>query len=137
VNAVAALVAGLLFGFGLAFSGMTDTGKVLGFLDIAGAWDPTLIFVMGSAVLVTLLSFRWVLRRPRPLFATAFHLPTARQIDPRLLGGATLFGIGWGLYGYCPGPALTALIYGRPDTLYFVLAMLAGMAISARLAGSR
>ena len=130
---VAALLAGLVFGFGLALSGMTDTNKVLGFLDVAGAWQPTLAFVMGSAVLVTLLGFRLALRRSRPLFAERFSLPGKRVIDARLVGGAALFGAGWGLYGYCPGPALASMIYGRPDTWAFVGAMLLGMFVAARL----
>lgn len=129
---LSALLAGLLFGFGLALSGMTDTNKVLGFLDFAGAWQPALAFVMGSAVLVTLLTFRVVVRRQRPLFDTRFHLAEKRIIDGRLLIGAALFGVGWGLYGYCPGPAVTALIYGERDTLLFVAAMLAGMALASR-----
>jgi uncharacterized membrane protein YedE/YeeE len=133
--ALAALLAGMIFGFGLALSGMTDTNRVLGFLDLAGAWDPTLIFVIGSAVLVTLITFRFVLRRPKPFLGADFHLPGKRDIDARLLGGAALFGTGWGLYGYCPGPALTALIYAEADTLFFVVAMLAGMAVSSRIPG--
>lgn len=134
--ALAALLAGMIFGFGLALSGMTDTNRVLGFLDLAGAWDPTLIFVIGSAVLVTLIAFRFILRRPKPFLGADFHLPPGkRDIDARLLGGAALFGIGWGLYGYCPGPALTALIYAEADTLLFVVAMLAGMAVSSRIPG--
>lgn len=128
-----ALLAGLLFGFGLALSGMTDTNKVLGFLDLTGAWQPTLAFVMGSAVLVTLVAFRLVLRRSRPLCDTQFHLPAKGAIDARLLAGAALFGVGWGIYGYCPGPALTALLYGRMDTVFFVAAMFLGMTLASRL----
>lgn len=133
MTAFAALIAGAIFGFGLALSGMTDTNKVLGFLDVSGAWNPTLIFVMGSAVLVTLIAFRFVLRRPHPIFARQFFLPTRRKIDGPLLAGAALFGMGWGIYGYCPGPALVALIYGESDTVFFVGAMLIGMAISTRV----
>jgi len=133
MNNLSALVVGLVFGFGLALSGMTDTNKVLGFLDFTGAWQPTLAFVMGGAVLVTVISFRFVLRRPRPLFDAQFHLPEKRAIDARLLTGAALFGIGWGLYGYCPGPALTSLIYGNGDTMLFVAAMLVGMALASRV----
>jgi uncharacterized membrane protein YedE/YeeE len=133
MTAVAALVVGLIFGFGLALSGMTDTNKVLGFLDLTGAWNPALMFVMGSAVVVTLIAFRFVLRRSRPILADTFSLPAKRAIDPRLLTGAAIFGIGWGIYGYCPGPALTALLYGHIDTGLFVLSMLAGMTISSRI----
>ncbi|MEE4190204.1 MAG: DUF6691 family protein [Halieaceae bacterium] len=126
---LAALACGLLFGTGLALSGMTDTAKVLGFLDLFGTWDPDLVFVMGGAVCVTLLSFRWVLRR-RPLLAPDFSLPTRKDVDPRLLGGAALFGMGWGVFGYCPGPALSALVYLDVKTAVFVGAMLAGMALA-------
>jgi len=128
-----ALLAGCLFGFGLAMSGMTDTAKVLGFLDITGAWDPDLMFVMGGAVLVTLVCFRPILRRSGPLFDDSFHVPQKNHVDPRLLSGAALFGIGWGIYGYCPGPALSALVYGDTNTLVFVAAMLAGMALAGRV----
>lgn len=126
---ISSVLAGLLFGAGLALSGMIDPAKVLGFLDVAGDWDPSLAFVMGGALAVTLLGYRLVLRRPHPLFDAAFHLPTRRDIDARLLGGAALFGIGWGLAGYCPGPALASLGFGGRGVLTFVLAMLAGMAL--------
>lgn len=126
---LAALVCGLLFGAGLALSGMTDTAKVLGFLDLFGNWIPDLAFVMGGAVCVTLVTFRFVLRG-RPLLAPAFSLPTRTDLDARLLGGAALFGIGWGTYGYCPGPALSALVYLDMGTVAFVAAMLAGMALA-------
>jgi uncharacterized membrane protein YedE/YeeE len=128
-----ALVAGLVFGLGLAISGMTDTAKVLGFLDLFGHWVPDLVFVMGSAVLVTLVAFRWVLGKERPRLAAAFSLPTRTTIDAPLLTGAAIFGIGWGIYGYCPGPALSALVYLEPNTFLFVAAMLAGMFISNRV----
>lgn len=137
MNGVSALLAGAIFGFGLAFSGMTDTNKVLGFLDVTGDWRPALAFVMGSAVLVTLIGFRLVLRRPNPLFAPSFSLPVRRSIDAKLVGGAAVFGLGWGMYGYCPGPALTSLVYGRTDTLLFVVAMVLGMALAARTGGRR
>lgn len=129
MKALAGLLCGLLFGLGLAVSGMTDTHRVLGFLDLFGSWQPALVFVMGSAVVVTLLGFRLVLRQRRPLFAPGFHLPGTRHIDARLIGGAALFGIGWGLYGYCPGPAVTSLVYGDPQTIYFLFAMIAGMTL--------
>ena len=133
MNALAGLLAGWVFGFGLALSGMTDTNKVLGFLDIGGAWQPALAFVMGSAVLVTLLGFRAVRRMRKPLFDSGFHLPTRRSVDARLLLGAALFGTGWGIYGYCPGPAIVSLIYGEPNTVAFVVAMLAGMFLGNRV----
>ncbi|MEO1082093.1 MAG: DUF6691 family protein [Pseudomonadota bacterium] len=133
MTSLAGIFSGLLFGFGLALSGMTDRNKVLGFLDIGGAWQPALVFVMGSAVLVTLIGFRTVRRMPRPVFDTRFHLPGRRNIDARLLLGAALFGIGWGLYGYCPGPALVSLLYGEPDTLLFIVAMLVGMFLSHKV----
>ena len=126
---LAALLCGLLFGAGLALSGMTDTARVLGFLDLFGDWIPDLAFVMGGAVCVTLVTFRFVLKR-RPLLAPEFSLPTRTDIDPRLLGGAALFGIGWGTYGYCPGPALSALVYLDTGTIVFVAAMAAGMALA-------
>ena len=131
---LAALACGLLFGAGLAISGMTDTAKVLGFLDLFGNWIPDLVFVMGGAVAVTVVSFRFILKR-KPLLAPDFSLPTNRHLDARLLGGAALFGIGWGIYGYCPGPAISALVYLNPTTVGFVVAMLIGMAIADRAGG--
>ena len=118
---ISALVCGLLFGLGLAASGMTDPAKVIGFLDIFGSWDPDLLFVMGSAVVTTAISFRFVLKKDKPFFASVFSLPTAAGLDKRLLVGASLFGIGWGLYGYCPGPAIASLGYFKPSALLFVL----------------
>lgn len=124
---------GLLFGLGLLVSGMADPAKVQNFLDLGGAWDPSLAFVMAGAVLTTALGYRLVLRRPRPLLAEAFQLPTRRAVDGRLLLGAALFGIGWGLGGFCPGPALVSLGLAAPGTLAFLPAMLAGMALARRL----
>ena len=121
-----AWLAGLLFGFGLALSRMSDPRVVLGFLDVAGAFDPTLLFVLAGAVGVTTVAFRLVLRRPRPVLDERFHLPQSRTIDRRLVLGAALFGLGWGLAGYCPGPALVALGGGLREALYFVPAMLLG-----------
>jgi len=128
-----ALISGVLFGLGLTLSGMSDPAKVLGFLNITGAWVPDLIFVMGGAVVVTLILTPWVLRRQAPLLASAFSLPGKQLVDRRLIGGAMLFGIGWGLSGYCPGPALVSLLYGYESTLIFCLAMFAGMAVEGRL----
>lgn len=137
MKAVAALVCGLLFGAGLALSGMTDTAKVVGFLDIFGEWVPDLAFVMGGAVAVTAITFTLVLRRQSPVFAPSFSLPQAKAIDGRLILGTALFGIGWGLYGYCPGPGLTALIYGHTGALAFIASMFAGMWLAARWQKSR
>jgi uncharacterized membrane protein YedE/YeeE len=125
--ALAALAAGALFGVGLAMSGMTDARRVLGFLDLFGDFDPTLMFVLGGAVLTTMLSFRFVLRRGSPVLADTFQLSNLRQVDARLLGGAALFGIGWGIAGYCPGPALAGLGIGSIESLWFVPAMIVGM----------
>lgn len=128
---------GLIFGLGLVISGMANPAKVQNFLDLAGIWDPSLIFVMGAAVVVTFLGYRLALRRPAPLFADHFRLPTTKEIDPRLLLGAALFGLGWGLTGFCPGPALTALPLLAKGTLVFVPAMLAGAFAARLLAGRR
>ncbi len=127
MKSISALLAGLLFGVGLAASGMTDTAKVIGFLDIFGQWDPDLIFVMASAVITTVMSFRLVLKRKAPMFDETFSLPLKTVVDKPLLVGAVLFGVGWGLLGYCPGPAVAALVYLEPVTLVFVVAMLVGM----------
>ncbi len=126
------LAIGLLFGAGLAISGMAAPAKVTNFLDLAGQFDPSLAFVMGGAVIVAFIGFRLVLVRARPVFAPSFNLPTSRTIDRRLLLGAGLFGIGWGLAGFCPGPALTSIGLGAPGTFIFVPAMLVGM-VAARL----
>jgi uncharacterized membrane protein YedE/YeeE len=132
LKGLVALLCGLTFGVGLAVSGMTDTAKVLGFLDLFGNWVPDLAFVMGGAVCVTLLGFRFVLARRRPLIAKQFFLPDNTLIDRRLMFGAALFGVGWGIYGYCPGPALSALVYLDYRTALFVVAMLLGMALASR-----
>jgi len=123
------LFAGALFGLGLAISGMVDPAKVIGFLDVAGDWDPTLAFVMGGALLVTIPAFRLIFKRPRPVLVDEFELPTKKGLDTRLLGGSALFGVGWGLSGFCPGPAVTALATGLTPVFAFVVAMIAGMAI--------
>jgi uncharacterized membrane protein YedE/YeeE len=134
MKAIVGLLCGIVFGVGLAMSGMTDTAKVLGFLDVTGAWVPDLAFVMGGAVLVTLVAFRFVLRMKRPVLNPRFYLPGTTVIDGRLLGGAAIFGIGWGVYGYCPGPALAALAYLDSQTAMFVVAMLVGMALANKAA---
>jgi uncharacterized protein len=128
-----AFAAGLLFGLGLSLGGMTQPAVVLGFLDIFGAWDPRLVFVMAGAVLTTAIGYRLVLRRSRPLLAERFQWPTSRRIDARLMGGAALFGIGWGIAGYCPGPALASLGAGAPALLVLVACMIAGWWLAARL----
>lgn len=129
---------GLVFGLGLIIAGMSDPAKVLGFLDLGaiplGTWDPSLIFVMAGGVGVTLLGYRLVLGRARPLLAQRFALPTASRPDMRLVSGAALFGIGWGLAGFCPGPALVATLTGGPPALVFIAAMLVGMVLARRLA---
>jgi len=124
-----ALAAGLVFGIGLITSGMTDPAKVLGFLDLGGAWDPSLGFVMGGAILVGSIAFRFAGRRERSLIGEPMRLPAAKRIDRRLVLGSLAFGAGWGLAGYCPGPALASLASGGTKPLVFNLAMLAGMGI--------
>lgn len=127
---IAALGVGLLFGLGLTISQMIDPAKVLGFLDIAGNWDPSLALVMGGALLVAFPGFRLVLPRGTPLLTPQFHLPTRRDLDTRLIAGSAIFGIGWGIAGMCPGPAITALGLGHTDVLFFVVAMIAGMGLN-------
>lgn len=122
-----AFSAGLLFALGLGVSGMTNADKVIGFLNLAGDWDPSLAFVMVGAIGVHLLLYRTILKRKGPLFADRFHIPTRRDINPRLVGGAALFGIGWGLGGTCPGPGLISLMSGDSVSGVFVLFMVAGM----------
>ena len=132
-RAVAALLAGLLFGIGLAVSRMSDPTVILGFLDLFGRFDPSLAFVMAGAVGTTLIGFRVALRRNHPLFADDFQLPTSKVIDAPLVAGAAIFGIGWGLSGYCPGPALVALAGGVTSAFVFVPAMIAGSLIQRLL----
>ncbi|WP_151638742.1 YeeE/YedE family protein [Noviherbaspirillum aerium] len=124
-----ALVAGLLFGLGLILSGMTDPSKVLGFLDLAGKWDPSLAFVMGGALLVGSLVFPFATKRQKSFLGDTMRLPTATKIDQRLVLGSLTFGVGWGLAGYCPGPALASLAQGGSKPVLFFVAMLAGMAL--------
>jgi len=125
-RALSAFFAGAMFAVGLILSGMTKPGKVIGFLDLAGRWDPSLALVMGGAVLVYAVLSRLFLRRPTPLFELEFHLPSRRDIDRRLVIGAAIFGVGWGLGGYCPGPGLASLMAGRLPVV-FVAAMILGM----------
>ena len=123
------LLAGLMFGLGLLDSGMTNPAKVLGFLDLAGRWDPSLAFVMGGAVAVGFVAFLFASKRTVSLIGLEMKLPTARQIDRRLVVGSTIFGIGWGVAGFCPGPALVALGMGEAKAIAFVIALLLGMGL--------
>lgn len=132
---VYAWLTGLVFGLGIAISGMMNPAKVLNFFDIAGTWDPSLAFVMGGAVTVTFIGYRLVWRRPAPLFERAFQLPTARQIDLPLVGGSALFGIGWGIAGFCPGAAIPALGTGRWEVALFVAAVIVGLGLARLVRG--
>lgn len=137
MSALAAFAAGLVFGLGLLVSGMTDPGKVIGFLDLFGRWDPSLACVMAGAILVAVFAFLFARRRAQAFLGGAMHLPTARDIDHRLVGGSLVFGVGWGLAGFCPGPALVSFALGHKAAI-FVAAMMGGMAIyhaTERLAG--
>jgi hypothetical protein len=127
----AALACGLTFGFGLTLSGMTDPARVRAFLDIAGNWDPSLLFVLGSAVAVAFVGFRLTLSMTKPVFDAHFHRPPSRRINGRLILGWTLFGIGWGMVGFCPGPAIADLAAGGFPVVLFFGAMVAGMALHA------
>lgn len=124
-----AFFAGLVFGLGLLLAGMANPAKVLGFLDLAGAWDPSLALVMAGAIALALLPFAWARRRSYSLLGAPLQLPVKRALDRRLLGGSLLFGIGWGIAGICPGPAVAILLSGHWQVLVFVAAMLAGMAL--------
>ncbi len=130
---LAALAAGALFGAGLSVSHMVDPQKVLGFLDVAGSWDPSLALVMAAALGVTALGYRLAWRRGRPALAPRFELPTRRDLDPRLVGGAALFGLGWGMAGFCPGPALASVAGGDASVLWFVGALVAGTLLGRRV----
>ena len=126
-------ILGLLFGLGLLISGMTDPSKVLGFLDLAGTWDPSLVFVMGGGVMVGVLGFAWAKKRSTSLSGQAFQWPDLVYIDRPLVLGSLMFGVGWGLAGFCPGPALVSMAAGHDKALVFVLAMVAGMVLQDRL----
>jgi uncharacterized protein len=128
MQALVAFIVGLVFGIGLIVAGMTDPGKVQGFLDLAGSWDPSLAFVMGGAVLLGLGGFALASKRERALLGGAMHLPSSRTVDRRLVAGSVLFGVGWGLGGYCPGPALASLALGGKPVV-FAVAMVAGMVL--------
>lgn len=129
MNILMALITGLVFGIGLIVAGMTNPAKVLGFLDLAGRWDPSLVLVMAGAILVALPAFRVAARRRQSLLGEPMQLPTATRIDRRLVLGSLAFGAGWGLAGFCPGPALASLATGAVQPLIFCAAMLAGMGI--------
>jgi uncharacterized membrane protein YedE/YeeE len=133
-------VIGLTFGSGLVIAGMTNPAKVLNFLDFAaipsGGWDPSLAFVLAGAIAVTFIGFKIVLRRKQPVFADRFHLPSAKELDLRIVAGPAIFGVGWGLAGFCPGPALAALSGGSVAAFQFVAAMLIGMG-AAKWAATR
>ena len=134
-NLGAALISGVLFGLGLSVAQMVNPLKVIAFLDVTGFWDPSLALVMGGGVLVTELLFPWTQSRSQPLWAPRFNLPASAAIDRKLLAGAILFGIGWGIAGYCPGPAIAALLIHPAEAIPFVLAMLAGAWLQPRWFG--
>jgi uncharacterized membrane protein YedE/YeeE len=134
--AISSFAVGVLFGLGLSIGEMTNPARVIGFLDIAGRWDPTLMLVMGGALAVSLPVFPWIQKRHKSLLGEAMQLPTATRIDARLITGAALFGIGWGLGGLCPGPALANLASAAPGIILFVAAMIAGQFLAIQL-GSR
>ena len=127
---LSALAIGLVFGAGIALSGMANPAKVLNFFDVAGTWDPSLAFVMGGALIVTAIGYLFVLRRDEPVFDRLFHLPTRRDIDMPLIAGSAIFGIGWGITGFCPGGAIPALGLGHGDAWLFVGSMIGGIAIA-------
>ena len=124
---LSALVAGVVFGVGLALSQMVNPNKVINFLDITGQWDPSLMFVLGGAVLTTTVAYRFIFSKNKPVFDNDFQLPTLLKIDRQLLIGAVLFGAGWGVIGYCPGPVVASLGFGFEEPLIVVISMLAGM----------
>lgn len=132
-QAILALIAGIVFGLGLAISQMINPAKVLGFLDIAGRWDPSLAFVMAGALLVSFFGFRLSRGWASPLWAPRFELPTRRDLDRRLIGGAVIFGIGWGLVGFCPGPLFASLVFGLKESLIFAAAMTLGAWLQHKL----
>lgn len=130
---ISTFLIGLLFGLGLVVSGMSNPEKVLGFLDLLGDWDPSLAFVMGGAVLISFFGYRWIGRAGKPWFDLKFRIPNASDIDARLISGAAFFGIGWGLVGLCPGPAITAIVVEPWAVLVFIAAMLGGMGLTRYL----
>jgi len=129
IDTLSSFLVGLIFGIGLILAGMTNPAKVIGFLDITGTWDPSLAFVMGGAILVAIIAFRFAKKRTVNFLGGAMRLPTSDMIDKRLVIGSLLFGAGWGMAGFCPGPAITSIGTGNPKAVIFVIAMIAGMAI--------
>ena len=125
-----AYICGVVFGLGIMISGMANPAKVINFFDIAGSWDPSLAFVMGGALVVTFIGYRLVFARPHPALEAKFYLPTAKDIDLRLVGGSAVFGIGWGIAGFCPGGALPALGTGRSEVFIFTAALIAGLVLA-------
>ncbi|NMD08824.1 MAG: YeeE/YedE family protein [Phyllobacteriaceae bacterium] len=130
MRAIAVFISGLLFGLGVTISGMVNPMKVLNFMDLAGIFDPTLVFVMGAGLVVTLLGYRVILSWKKPLFDDRFHMPSLTAIDTRLVSGAALFGVGWGLSGFCPGPAVASIVFGESGSLVFVATMAVGMVVT-------
>ena len=129
LDTLSSFIVGLIFGIGLILAGMTNPAKVIGFLDITGTWDPSLAFVMGGAILVAIVAFRFAKKRTANFLGGAMRMPTSDMIDKRLVIGSLLFGAGWGMAGFCPGPALTSIGTGNPKAVIFVVAMIVGMAI--------
>ena len=132
-----AFFAGLIFGFGLLLGGMANPAKVLGFLDLAGAWDPSLGLVMAGAIAVAILPFNWARKQRKSLLGSPMQLPVKRELDSRLIGGSLLFGVGWGIAGICPGPAVAILLTGHWQIIVFVLAMLAGILLFSMIENRR
>ena len=128
-SGLVSFLSGVVFAIGLGISGMTQPAKIIGFLDFTGNWDPSLAFVVAGAITVHAIGYRLSRSRPSPLLASTFSVPTRTDLDLRLVGGAALFGLGWGIAGFCPGPALTSLVSGHPSVMIFVVAMIAGMSL--------
>lgn len=127
---ISAYLIGLVFGIGISISGMADPAKVLNFFDLFGTWDPSLAFVMGGGLLVTFIGYRLVFRQAAPVLEPAFIVPKSKRVDLRLLGGSAVFGMGWGIAGFCPGGVLPVIGTGRPDVLAFVASLIAGMLVA-------
>ena len=134
MNIFAAFIIGIIFGMGILISGMANPAKVLNFFDVAGTWDPSLMFVMGGAVVTTFIGYRVVLARAQPILARTFQVPTASRIDPKLIAGSAIFGLGWGLAGFCPGAALPALGTGRAEVVIFVASLITGIIVARLIA---